>query len=86
MLLPAGISVMMKFLIKHGNSHALLLDKAVLELLKIDPQKTQLELVTDGNVLIVTPIRNKKKQKELNASLAKIDEKYGSVFRRLAAK
>jgi antitoxin MazE len=77
---------MIKYLIKHGNSHALLLDKAVLELLRIDPQTTQLELVTDGNVLVVTPVRDKKKQKELNASLAKIDAKYGSVFRRLATK
>jgi antitoxin MazE len=76
----------MKRLIKHGNSHALVIDKAVLELLKIDPEKTPLDLVTDGNVLVVTPIREKKKQKELNESLAKIDKKYGSVFKSLASK
>lgn len=75
---------MQKNLIKHGNSHALIIDKAVLELLKIDPDKTPLELSTDGNVIIITPVRSKKTQKDLIKSLAKIDGKYGSVFKRLA--
>ncbi|MBP7863142.1 AbrB/MazE/SpoVT family DNA-binding domain-containing protein [bacterium] len=75
---------MQKNLIKHGNSHALIIDKAVLELLKIDPEKTALDLSTDGNVIIITPVRSKKTQKDLNKSLAKIDGKYGSVFKRLA--
>lgn len=75
---------MQKNLIKHGNSHALIIDKAVLELLKIDPEKTTLELSTDGNVIIITPVRSKKTQKDLNKSLAKIDTKYRSVFKRLA--
>ncbi len=75
---------MLKHLIKHGNSHALIIDKAVLELLKIDPDNMQLELATDGNVLIITPIRDKKTQKELADTLAKIDGKYGQVFKRLA--
>lgn len=75
---------MRKSLIKHGNSHALLIDKAVLELLKIDPETTQLEVATDGNVLVITPIRDKKTQKELRDKLAKIDAKYGAAFKRLA--
>lgn len=75
---------MRKSLIKHGNSHALLIDKAVLELLKIDPETTQLEVATDGNVLVITPIRDKKTQKELKNKLAKIDGKYADAFRRLA--
>ncbi|MBP7860300.1 AbrB/MazE/SpoVT family DNA-binding domain-containing protein [bacterium] len=75
---------MQKNLIKHGNSHALIIDKAVLELLKIDPEKTPLELSTDGNVIIITPVRNKKIQKDISKSLAKIDARYSSVFKRLA--
>lgn len=75
---------MRKSLIKHGNSHALLIDKAVLELLRIDPETTQLEVATDGNVLVITPIRDKKTQKELSDKLAKIDAKYGAAFKRLA--
>lgn len=77
---------MRKSLIKHGNSHALLIDKAVLELLKIDPEKTQLEVTTDGNVLVITPIRDKKTEKLLKEKLAKIDAKYGATFKRLADK
>ncbi len=75
---------MVKHLIKHGNSHALVIDKAVLELLRIDPDTTQLELSTDGNVLIISPIREPGKQKELEEALARIDQKYGAVFKRLA--
>ena len=75
---------MRKSLIKHGNSHALLIDKAVLELLRIDPEKTQLEVTTDGNVLVITPIRDKKTEKKLKEKLAKIDAKYGETFKRLA--
>ena len=75
---------MQKNLIKHGNSHALILDKAVLELLRIDPETTKLDLSTDGNVIVITPVRDKKSQKELKSSLAKIDSKYGAAFKRLA--
>jgi antitoxin MazE len=75
---------MRKSLIKHGNSHALLIDKAVLELLKIDPETTQLEVATDGNVLVITPIRDAKTQKKLRDKLAQIDTKYGVAFKRLA--
>jgi antitoxin MazE len=77
---------MIKHLIKHGNSHALLLDKAVLELLKINPETTPVDIATDGNALLITPVRDKKKQKELTDTLAKIDSKYSDVFKRLAKK
>jgi len=75
---------MQKHLIKHGNSHALIIDKAVLELLKIDPDKTTLELTTDGNVIVITPLRDKKSQKQVKESLAKFDATYGGTFSKLA--
>ncbi len=75
---------MQKHLIKHGNSHALIIDKAVLELLKIDPDKTALELATDGNVIVITPVRDKKTQKHIKDSLAKFDAKYDVTFKNLA--
>jgi len=46
---------MVKKLVKHGNSHALLIEKGVLDLLKIDTD-TSLDITTDGDVLIVSPI------------------------------
>ena len=45
---------MIKKLTKHGNSWALVIDKPVLELLKIDPE-TPLEIATDGRTLIISP-------------------------------
>ncbi|MBI3019075.1 MAG: AbrB/MazE/SpoVT family DNA-binding domain-containing protein [Deltaproteobacteria bacterium] len=45
---------MKKKLIKIGNSYGLTLEKPVLELLKITP-KTELEVMTDGQRLIIEP-------------------------------
>jgi antitoxin MazE len=53
---------MLKHLTRHGNSAALILDKAILELLRIK-MDTPLELATDGKNLIVSPIHNAKRQK-----------------------
>ncbi len=76
---------MRKTLIKHGNSHALLIDKAVLELLQIDPATTELEVTTDGNILVITPVRDEKTQKKkVKKALDKIDTKYSTTFKRLA--
>ena len=43
---------MIKHLTRHGNSYALIIDRAILELLKIRAD-SPLELSTDGTVLIV---------------------------------
>jgi len=74
---------MTKTLIKHGNSLALVIDKPVLDLLRITPD-TPLELTTDGDRLLVSPIRDKKRRERLRASLVKINRKYGDDLKRLA--
>ena len=74
---------MTKTLIKHGNSLALVIDKPILEMLQITPE-TPLELTTDGDRLLVSPIRARKRQEKLRASLAKINRKYGNDLKRLA--
>ncbi len=74
---------MTKTLIKHGNSLALVIDKPILELLQITPD-TPLELTTDGDRLLVSPVRDKRRQEKLRASLATINRKYGNDLRRLA--
>ena len=48
---------MVKRLTKHGNSLALLIDKPILELLKIDAD-TLLEVTTDGQSLVVSHATN----------------------------
>jgi antitoxin MazE len=45
---------MIKKLIAIGNSYGLVIDKSILELLKITPD-TELELSTDGTRLIIEP-------------------------------
>jgi len=74
---------MVKNLTKHGNSYALVIDKPILEMLKITPD-TPLELTTDGDVLLVSPVRDKARQKRLRASLEKINRKYARDLQRLA--
>jgi antitoxin component of MazEF toxin-antitoxin module len=74
---------MIKNLIKHGNSHALVIDKAVMDLLHIEAD-TPLEVTTDGENLLIRPVRDKKAQKRVSESLAKFDGKYAAVFKKLA--
>ena len=74
---------MIKTLIKHGNSYALVIDKPILELLRATPD-TPLELTTDGETLMVSPIRDAKRQRKLRASLKKMNRRYGDELKRLA--
>lgn len=74
---------MIKNLIKHGNSHALVIDKAVMELLKIEPD-TPLEVSTDGESLLIRPVRDAKSGRAVKESLAKFKGKYSVVFKKLA--
>lgn len=74
---------MIKKLTKHGNSWALVIDKPVLELLKIDPEMP-LQLSTDGQTLIVAPAPSPRRQRAFEAALAKTNRKFGRALKRLA--
>ena len=74
---------MQKLLIKHGNSLALVIDKPILDMLQISAE-TPLELSTNGDQILLTPCRDKSRQKKLAASLKSINEKFGDDLRRLA--
>ena len=74
---------MIKTLIKHGNSLALVIDKPILEMLQVTPD-TPLELTTNGESLLVSPVRDAARKKRLHKSLDKINRKYGDDLRRLA--
>jgi antitoxin MazE len=63
-----------------GNSFGLVIEKPILELLKID-KDTELEMTTDGERLIIEPVRGKK---SLRASAEKVMKKHDSTFRKLA--
>lgn len=74
---------MIKRLTRHGNSLALVVDRAVLDLLKIDAD-TPLEISTDGQVLIVSPVRDPKRRKKFQKALDSANRKYGRALKRLA--
>ena len=73
----------MKKLTKHGNSLALVIDKPILDLLKMDAD-TPLEITTDGDVLIVKPQRKRRDRKQLREALAWVNDNYGGALKRLA--
>ena len=73
---------MTKKLIRHGNSAALILDKALLDLLKVE-MDTPLEVTTDGRNIIVSPQVNERAEATLLQSLERINQKHGSVLSKL---
>lgn len=74
---------MIKKLTRSGNSLALVIDKPLLEALEIDAE-TELEVSTDGEILVITPVRDRKRTKRLAEIVAEAHERYGGVFKRLA--
>jgi antitoxin component of MazEF toxin-antitoxin module len=73
---------MVKKLIQHGNSVALVIDKPIMEILNIT-NETSFELSTDGKNLILSPQIENNQEKTVLSSLEKINKKYGTVLRRL---
>jgi antitoxin component of MazEF toxin-antitoxin module len=74
---------MIKRLTKHGNSLALVIDRGVLDLLKIDAD-SPLNISTDGKCLIVSPVHDGKREKQFGAALEKFNKRYGRALKRLA--
>ena len=74
---------MIKKLVSHGNSAALIIDKPILELLDVD-METPLEIVTDGRNLIISPVNTAKREKKFEAALEKVNRLHGKTLRKLA--
>jgi len=74
---------MVKTLTRHGNSYALVIDKPILELLKATPD-TPFEIVTDGQCLVLTPVRDKAEERKFQKSLEKVHKRFGRAMKRLA--
>ena len=74
---------MIKKLTKHGNSLALVIDRPILDLLKIDPE-TQLDISTDGRQRIVAPAKPSARRKKFDAAQEWAHKQYGYAFRKLA--
>ncbi len=74
---------MSKHLTKTGNSYAVVIDRPVLEATEIGPD-TPLEISTDGDVIIISPVRDHQRIQKLREGMTKVHERYAAVFRRLA--
>jgi len=74
----------MKKLTRHGNSWALVIDKPVLDLLKIDPAETPMEMTTDGDALIVSPVRDAARRRKFEAAVERTHRKFGRMYKELA--
>ena len=74
---------MVKKLTRHGNSLALVIDRPILDLLKIDPE-TPLDVSTDGERLIVAPAKPSERRKRFEKAQKIAHERYGRAFKRLA--
>ena len=76
---------MVKKLVRHGNSLALILDKSILDLINIDPE-LPLEVSTDdGKRLILSPVRDPARLKKVREALARVNQKHGKALKKLAA-
>ena len=74
---------MMKHLTKTGNSLALVLDRLLLEATGIDAD-TPLDVSTDGDVILISPVREPERAAKLRAGVERLHRRYAGVFRRLA--
>jgi antitoxin MazE len=74
---------MVKRLVAHGNSAALIIDKPVLDLLNID-MDTPLEIKTDGASLIISPVRTADREKRLRQALKKVNKNHATTLKKLA--
>jgi len=74
---------MIKTLTKHGNSYALVIDKPILELLRVSPE-TEFEIVTDGQCLVLAPLRDAAAEKKFEDALNMVHKRFGRAMKRLA--
>lgn len=74
---------MVKMLTRHGNSYALVIDKPILDLLRITPE-TPLEVTTDGSGLWVRPAPDPEHHRKFLRALRLVNKRYGVALRKLA--
>jgi antitoxin MazE len=74
---------MRKRLTRTGNSLALVLERPLLEATGID-DSTTVEVSTNGDVIVITPVRAGKRARKLESVLKGVNVRYAGVFKRLA--
>ena len=74
---------MIKNLVKHGNSWAVVIDRPILDILKIDPE-SPLKLTTDGKSILIAPATGDDAKAKVRQARAKVNAKHSKAFKKLA--
>ena len=74
---------MIKKLVKHGNSAALVIEKPILSLLGATPDSS-FEVATDGQSLILTPVQDEEREKRFREAFEENVKRYAKTFEALA--
>ena len=74
---------MTKTLTRHGNSYALVIDRPILDLLRATPG-TPFDIVTDGNSLVLTPVRDQEEERRFQDALQMVHTRFGRAMKKLA--
>jgi len=72
-----------KKLARHGNSRALVIEKPILDLLGIN-DATELEMHTDGESLIFTPVTPEMRREKIRKITRHMAERYDKALRAMA--
>jgi len=75
--------MMIKKLTRQGNSAALIIDRALMDLLDID-QDTELKLTVNGRQLLVEPLGEKERSARVATISKRLITKNAELYRRLA--
>lgn len=74
---------MIKNFVRHGNSWALVIDRPILDLLKIRPEDP-VEITTDGSTMIISPAPTTERKSRVAAARAKVNAQHKKTFEKLA--
>lgn len=74
---------MIKTLQRHGNSQALVIEKALMDAIGIQID-TSLQITVSGNALIIAPVNVGIGRAKVGASIKKLRPRYGRMLKNLA--
>ncbi|MBD3317666.1 MAG: AbrB/MazE/SpoVT family DNA-binding domain-containing protein [Chitinivibrionales bacterium] len=74
---------MVKKLTKHGNSLALVIEKPILDLVGAEAE-TPFEVTTDGQALVLTPVKDANRRAAFKGALDKVNRKYAKALKKPA--
>lgn len=74
---------MIKNFVRHGNSWALIIDRPILDLLKICPEDP-VEITTNGSTITITPVLATDRKARVTMARAKVNARHKKAFEKLA--